>query len=95
LEPGLGEIERLANAEELARLLETVDAVPVELRGRILAREEGAGRVLFVDQLEEYGAAEPEAARDLFVLLTALAGNDGTASCGSSPPRAPTPSTPW
>jgi WD40 repeat protein/energy-coupling factor transporter ATP-binding protein EcfA2 len=79
LEPGLGEVERLAKAEELARLLENADDVPTELRGRVLARGERAGHVVFVDQLEEFAAAEPAAARDLFGLLTTLAGQDGAA----------------
>ncbi|MEU9575451.1 trypsin-like peptidase domain-containing protein [Streptomyces massasporeus] len=79
LEPGLGEVERLAKAEELAELLETADDVPIELRGRLLACGETAGHVVFVDQLEEIAAAEPAAARDLFGLLTELAGNDGEA----------------
>ncbi|MFG2133763.1 trypsin-like peptidase domain-containing protein [Streptomyces sp. NPDC048751] len=79
LEPGLGEVERLTKAEELAGLLETSVDVPAELRGRVLVRGEGAGHVLFVDQLEEYAGADPVAARDLFTLLAALAGNDGAA----------------
>ena len=80
LEPELGEIDRLAKAEELAGLLETGDDVPAELRGRILARASGAGHVLFVDQLEEYAGAEAAAARELFGLLVALAGKDGAAA---------------
>lgn len=79
LEPGLGEVERLAKSEELAGLLETGDDVPAELRGRVLARGQGAGHVLFVDQLEEYAGAEPDAGRELFGLLAALAGKDGAA----------------
>ncbi|MET4926920.1 trypsin-like peptidase domain-containing protein [Streptomyces sp. PSRA5] len=77
LEPELDEIDRLAKAEELAGLLETRDDVPAELRGRILARAESAGQVLFVDQLEEYAGADAAAARDLFGFLAALAGKDG------------------
>ncbi|MGW3763751.1 nSTAND1 domain-containing NTPase [Streptomyces sp. NPDC005131] len=79
LEPDVvGEVERLAKAEELAGLLETRSDVAAELRSRILARGAGAGHVLFADQLEEY-AGEPAAARDLFGMLAALAGKDGTA----------------
>ncbi|WP_331738621.1 trypsin-like peptidase domain-containing protein [Streptomyces sp. NBC_01276] len=77
LEPGLDEIERLAKAEELARLLSGDGGLPSELRSRILARGGGAGHVLFVDQFEEYAAAEATAARDLLALLAALAGEDG------------------
>ncbi|QKW06908.1 trypsin-like peptidase domain-containing protein [Streptomyces sp. NA04227] len=77
LAPGVEGIERLARAEELAGLLETADDLPAELRGQVLARSDGAGHVLFVDQFEEYAAAGPVAARDLFELLTALAGQDG------------------
>ncbi|WP_344399992.1 hypothetical protein [Streptomyces longisporus] len=44
LEPGLGEIERLGKAEELAGLLEQGDDVLAELRDRILARGESAVR---------------------------------------------------
>ncbi|MFF3359129.1 trypsin-like peptidase domain-containing protein [Streptomyces sp. NPDC002917] len=79
LEPGLGEVERLARAEELAGLLETGDGMPAELRSRVLAHAESAGHVLFVDQLEEYAGSQPDAARDLFGLLAALAGRDGAA----------------
>lgn len=79
LEPGISEVERLTKAEELAGLMETGDDVPAELCGRILARGEGVGHVLFVDQLEEYAGADPAAARDLLTLLAALAGNDGAA----------------
>ncbi|MFG3055454.1 trypsin-like peptidase domain-containing protein [Kitasatospora sp. NPDC048239] len=79
LQPGLGEIERLAGAEQLARLLDTGDGVPAELRSRILARSGEAGHVLFVDQFEEYAAAEAAAARDLLELLAALAGKEGAA----------------
>lgn len=79
LEPGLGEVERLAKAEELAGLLEADSDVAAELRGRVLALGESAGHVVFVDQLEEFAGAEPAAARDLFGLLNALAGKDGAA----------------
>ncbi|WP_431047089.1 hypothetical protein ACQUSR_33380 [Streptomyces sp. P1-3] len=79
LEPGLGEVERLARSEELAGLLEARDDVPAELRSRVLACGEGTGHVLFVDQLEEYTGADPAAARELFGLLAALAGKDGAA----------------
>ncbi|PVE04151.1 hypothetical protein Y717_13875 [Streptomyces scopuliridis RB72] len=74
LEPELGEVERLARAEELAGLLETGGDVPAELRGGVLARGASAGHVIFVDQFEEYAGAEPAAARGLFGLLAALAG---------------------
>ncbi|MFE2497169.1 trypsin-like peptidase domain-containing protein [Streptomyces scopuliridis] len=79
LEPELGEVERLARAEELAGLLETGDDLPAELRGRVLARGASAGHVIFVDQFEEYAVAEPAAARGLFGLLAALAGKEGSA----------------
>lgn len=79
LAPELGEVGRIAAAEELAGLLETGADVPAELRGRVLARADTAGHVLFVDQLEEYAGAGRAAARDLFGLLVALAGEDGTA----------------
>ncbi|MEE1751389.1 nSTAND1 domain-containing NTPase [Streptomyces sp. SP18CS02] len=79
LEPGLGEIERLSRAEELAALLETGDDVPAELRGRILARSASGGHVLFVDQFEEYAGADPAGARALFGMLADLAGRHGTA----------------
>ncbi|WP_326812208.1 trypsin-like peptidase domain-containing protein [Streptomyces scopuliridis] len=79
LEPELGEVERLARAEELAGLLETGGDVPAELRGGVLARGASAGHVIFVDQFEEYTGAEPAAARGLFGLLAALAGKDGAA----------------
>ncbi|KMS74119.1 hypothetical protein ACM01_16030 [Streptomyces viridochromogenes] len=77
LEPDVGEVERLAKAEELARLLETGDGdMPIELRSRVLARGESAGHVIFADQLEEYAGADPGAARSLFGMLAALAGKD-------------------
>ncbi|MFF5981058.1 hypothetical protein ACFY78_19640 [Streptomyces olindensis] len=74
LEPRLGEVDRLVKAEELAGLLETGGDVPTEVRIRILAHAGSAGHVLFVDQLEEYASAEPEAAQALFGLLVALSG---------------------
>lgn len=80
LEPGLGEVDRLVAAEELARLLETSGDVTADLRGRVLlACGENTGHVLFVDQLEEYVAAHRDTARTLFTLLAALAGKDGAA----------------
>ncbi|MFJ4809191.1 nSTAND1 domain-containing NTPase [Streptomyces longwoodensis] len=79
LEPRLGEVDRLVKAEELARLLERGDDVPAEVRARILVRGGSAGHALFIDQLEEYAGAEPEAARTLFRLLAALAGGHGGA----------------
>ncbi|MYX33429.1 MULTISPECIES: AAA family ATPase [unclassified Streptomyces] len=80
LEAGLGEIDRIAKAEALTGLLETSADLPAELRARVLASGDSAGHVLFVDQLEEYAGAEPDAARDLFGLLAALAGEDGAAT---------------
>ncbi|MFJ4771029.1 hypothetical protein ACIP88_18265 [Streptomyces uncialis] len=79
LEPGFGETELLAGAEELARLLESGQDVPAGLRGRILARRKKAGHLLFVDQFEEYAGADPAAGRDLLGLLVALAGGEGVA----------------
>ncbi|GLY23030.1 trypsin-like peptidase domain-containing protein [Micromonospora sp. NBRC 101691] len=80
LEPGLGEIERLTRAEELARLLAADAGILAELRGRILARARGTGYVLFVDQFEEYARAVPADARELFRLLSGLAGGAGAAA---------------
>ncbi|MEU2768291.1 trypsin-like peptidase domain-containing protein [Streptomyces diastaticus] len=80
LEPGLGEIERLTRAEELAWLLTDGEDVLPELRGRILARGPSAGHVLFVDQLEEYARAVPAEACELFRMLSGLAGRRGTAA---------------
>ncbi|MFD6191717.1 trypsin-like peptidase domain-containing protein [Streptomyces sp. NPDC060275] len=79
VEPELDEVERLVRAEQLADLLDARHDVLAELRSRILARADGAGHVLFVDQLEEYAGAMPEEARDLFTLLVSLAGEDGAA----------------
>ncbi|MCX5192506.1 trypsin-like peptidase domain-containing protein [Streptomyces sp. NBC_00249] len=79
LEPELGEIEALARAEDLARLLDGAQDVPAALRRRILARSQKAGHLLFVDQLEEYAGAEPDSARRLLGLLAALAGREGAA----------------
>ncbi|MDK0519349.1 AAA family ATPase [Streptomyces sp. ML-6] len=73
LEPELGEVERLAAAEELAGLLEANGDFAAELRARVTARGTG-GHVLFVDQLEEYVSAGPEAGRALLGLLNGLAG---------------------
>ncbi|MBP8534056.1 serine protease [Streptomyces sp. MK37H] len=78
LEPELGEIDRLTKARELAGLLETGDEVAAELRARVLAGGGGTGHVLFIDQLEEYAGAAPDAARALFGWLVALAGREGT-----------------
>lgn len=77
LEPELGAVDSLSKAEELAGLLETTGDVTAELRARVLAGADGAGHVLFVDQLEEYAGAQPDAARTLFGLLVALAGPAG------------------
>ncbi|WP_185899722.1 trypsin-like peptidase domain-containing protein [Streptomyces sp. WAC07061] len=79
LDPAPGEVERLARAEELARLLEAGRDVPAELRARLLSRPgaAGAGHLLFVDQLEEYTVGAPDDARELFRLLAALAGREG------------------
>ncbi|MEV7866574.1 hypothetical protein AB0P17_10810 [Streptomyces sp. NPDC088124] len=75
LEPGLGEVDRLAKAEELAGLLDAGDGIASELRARVLARSGGSRHVLFVDQFEEYVGAEPAAGRELFGLFTDLAGD--------------------
>ncbi|MFC9163735.1 trypsin-like peptidase domain-containing protein [Streptomyces fungicidicus] len=80
LEPGLGEIERLTRAEELAWLLADGEDVLPALRGRILARGPSAGHVLFVDQLEEYARAVPAEACELFRMLSGLAGRRGAAA---------------
>ncbi|MFD8851962.1 trypsin-like peptidase domain-containing protein, partial [Streptomyces sp. NPDC059604] len=75
LEPELGEVERLVRAEELASLLEANGDFAAELRARVLARGGGSGgHVLFVDQLEEYVSAGPDAGRALLGLLDGLAG---------------------
>ncbi|MFE7614859.1 AAA family ATPase [Streptomyces sp. NPDC057496] len=75
LEPEPGEVERLVRAEELAGLLEANDDFAAELRARVLARGGGTGgHVLFVDQLEEYVSAGPDAGRALLGLLDGLAG---------------------
>ncbi|MGV2922313.1 serine protease, partial [Streptomyces alfalfae] len=76
LEPDLGEIERLVRAEELAGLLDAGRGVAPGLRARVLDRSDNSRRVLFVDQLEEYVAGEPAAARRLFGLLAELAGEE-------------------
>ncbi|MEU7013327.1 serine protease [Streptomyces sp. NPDC046385] len=80
LEPGLGEIDRLTRSEHLARLLADGEDVLAELRARVLARGPSAGHVLFVDQLEEYARAMPAEARELFRLLSVLAGRRGAAA---------------
>nr|WP_239150531.1 ATP-binding protein [Streptomyces sp. SID13588] len=82
LEQGLGETERPARTLELLELLkiDRIDSVAAELRAEVLVYGGIAGHVLFVDQLEEYADAEPQAARDLFGLLAALAGKDGSAT---------------
>ncbi|MFC9428068.1 trypsin-like peptidase domain-containing protein [Streptomyces sp. NPDC056987] len=75
LEPELGEIDRLAKAEELAGLLDAGDGIASALRARVLARSGGSRHVLFVDQFEEYVGAEPDAGRALFGLFADLAGD--------------------
>ncbi|MFD3921464.1 trypsin-like peptidase domain-containing protein [Streptomyces sp. NPDC058595] len=80
LEPGLGEIEHLVRAEELAWLLADGPDVLAALRERILARGPSAGHVLFVDQFEEYARAVPGEARELFRMLSGLAGRRGAAA---------------
>ncbi|MFD0418362.1 trypsin-like peptidase domain-containing protein [Streptomyces sp. NPDC127108] len=78
LEPELGEIDKLTKVRQLAGLLETGAEVAADLRAGVLAGEDGAEHVLFIDQFEEYASAAPDAARSLFGLLVALAGRDGT-----------------
>ncbi|MFB7755776.1 trypsin-like peptidase domain-containing protein [Streptomyces sp. NPDC056121] len=75
LEPDLGEIDRLAKAEELADLLDAGRGIASALRDRILDRSNGSPHVLFVDQLEEYVSGEPATARTLLGLLADLAGD--------------------
>ncbi|GAA2411330.1 hypothetical protein GCM10010420_45300 [Streptomyces glaucosporus] len=81
LEPDLGGIDRMDRARELARHISPDGpdrpfdpAAAAELRARVLARAGRDGHVLFVDQLEEYAATAPDAARELLGLLVALAG---------------------
>jgi hypothetical protein len=95
LEPGASEVQRLAEAEALAQLLEGGEGVPAQLRRRILDRAEAAGHVVFVDQLEEYAGADRTAARVLFELLAALAGHEGRLRYGSSRRYGPIPSMRW
>ncbi|MGA5361175.1 caspase, EACC1-associated type [Streptomyces purpurascens] len=80
LEPELGEVERLAKAKDLMRWLETADDEPSQLRRKGLILPEGSRHVLFVDQLEQYVDAEPDAARSLFNLIAALPGQDSPAA---------------
>ncbi|MEU0278781.1 trypsin-like peptidase domain-containing protein [Streptomyces sp. NPDC006195] len=80
LEPGLSEIEHLVRTEELAWLLADGPDVLAALRDRILARGPIAGHVLFVDQFEEYARAVPGEARELFRMLSGLAGHRGAAA---------------
>lgn len=64
-----------SDAQELADaapVLAEVAGTVVDLRSRVLAQAGRGGHVLFVDQLEEYAAAEPAAARELLQLLIAL-----------------------
>nr|WP_225615467.1 trypsin-like peptidase domain-containing protein [Streptomyces caniscabiei] len=79
LEPDLDESDRSDKVDKWAERLKTRNGYPVTLRSRVLARADGAGHVLFVDQLEEYAGAEPDEARVLFGLLATLAGKDGEA----------------
>ncbi|MEU0258627.1 trypsin-like peptidase domain-containing protein [Streptomyces sp. NPDC006183] len=58
-------------ADEAPAPAEVADTL-VDLRSRVLAQAGRGGHVLFVDQLEEYAAAEPAAARELLQLLIAL-----------------------
>ncbi|WP_329521864.1 nSTAND1 domain-containing NTPase [Spirillospora sp. NBC_01491] len=80
LEPGLSEIEHLVRTEELAWLLADGPDVLPALRDRILDRGPSAGHVLFVDQLEEYARAVPGEAREMFRMLSVLAGRRGAAA---------------
>ncbi|QKW23274.1 hypothetical protein HUT16_33045 [Kitasatospora sp. NA04385] len=68
-------VERARAAAELAALLAdgpARGAVLAELRGQLLERTGGRGHLLFVDQLEEYAAADPAAAAELLELLLDL-----------------------
>ncbi|SCF76230.1 Trypsin-like peptidase domain-containing protein [Streptomyces sp. MnatMP-M27] len=80
LEPAAGEVERLRKSEELVGLLDDgardgrEQEVAAGLRAALGRRGGSGGHLIFVDQLEEYAAAEPVAARELFTLLAAVAG---------------------
>ncbi|WP_344632757.1 serine protease [Streptomyces glaucosporus] len=79
LEPDAGEVERLSKVARLAGLLrgDGADGIFAGLRAALRERCGEGGLLVFVDQLEEYAAADPEAARELFSLLIALAGEPG------------------
>lgn len=76
LRPGPGSAERPPSAEELESLLEADGDVSADLHDRILGRLDGAGHVLFVDQLEECTSQDPEAVGHLFHLLDRLSEAD-------------------
>ncbi|GHB62143.1 hypothetical protein GCM10010377_61570 [Streptomyces viridiviolaceus] len=68
-----GSAERPHPAEELESLLEADGDVSADLHDRFLDRLDGAGHVLFVDQLEEECTRQdPEPVRHLFRLLDRL-----------------------
>ncbi|WP_405901873.1 trypsin-like peptidase domain-containing protein [Streptomyces sp. NBC_00656] len=78
LELDLGDVGWSVKDGTVAGLPGTGGDALAELRGRILARREGIGHVLFVDQLE-YVGADPATMRDLFTVLAALSGQAGAA----------------
>lgn len=88
LEPAAGEVERLRKSEELVGLLGDgagdgrTREVAAGLRAALERRSGSGGHLIFVDQMEEYAAADPVAARELLTLLAAVAGapDEGTGS---------------
>ncbi|MFB8138848.1 serine protease, partial [Streptomyces parvus] len=77
LRPRAGSAERVPSAEELEGLLEADGDGGADLRHRLLDHLDGAGHVLFVDQLEEECTGQdPEPVRHLFRLLDRLLAAD-------------------
>ncbi len=59
-------------ADQTSALAGASDEPAADLRSRVLAHAGAGGHVLFVDQLEEYAAAQPADARELLRLLIIL-----------------------
>ncbi|PZT70380.1 hypothetical protein DN402_33990 [Streptomyces sp. SW4] len=95
LEPALGEVERLARAEELAGLLESGGDVPAELRGRVLTREQAPGTSSSSTSSRSTRPPNPPPHATCSRCSPPWPERPVRRPCGSSPPHGPTPSASW
>lgn len=97
LDPAPGEVERLARAEELARLLETGRDVPAELRARLLARPGAApaGLLLFGTSWRSTRSAPPRTPASCSGCRPPSRAGRAGRCCGWRPPDVRARWSPW